>query len=391
MRLEQYTVEEKKREAIIMQNDRYWQAKKITLIGALVNALLGFIKLLGGGFFHSHALVADGLHSFSDLITDVMVLFASKYGSQDADDSHPYGHQRIETAATLFLSLVLILAGFGIAWDSIDEIIHKSHTMPGWLALPIAALSILANEGLFHYTQHIGKRIHSDLIIANAWHHRSDAASSIVVLIGLLGSLAGFVYLDAIAAVVVGLMIIHMGWSYGWNSVKELVDTAVDQQTIATVEQLILQVDGVQKIHQLRSRMMGRDIFIDVHILVEPYISVSEGHFIAQHVHVALTDALERVKDVTVHVDPEDDETSCPSLHLPSRSKLEGDLLLKWQQEYPEIKNWVLHYLDGKLTVDLICDKKFDPGLAYEHIQKDLYQRQKHIEVRFYTQHGLAS
>lgn len=370
-----------------MQHDRYWQAKKVTLIGALVNALLGFIKLLGGIFFHSHALVADGLHSFSDLITDVMVLFASKYGSQDADDSHPYGHQRIETAATLFLSLVLILAGAGIAWDSIIEIVHKSHTMPGWLALPIAALSILANESLFHYTQHIGKRIHSDLIIANAWHHRSDAASSVVVLIGLLGSLAGFVYLDALAAVVVGLMIIHMGWSYGWNSVKELVDTAVDPQTIATVEQLILQVDGVQKIHQLRSRLMGRDIFIDVHILVAPHISVSEGHFIAQHVHVALMDALERVKDVTVHVDPEDDEISCPSLHLPSRSKLEEELLLQWQQEHAEIKHWVLHYLDGDLTVDLICDQTFDSWPAlYKRIQDDLHKQSQIHRVRLYTQ-----
>lgn len=370
-----------------MQHDRYWQAKKVTLIGALVNALLGFIKLLGGIFFHSHALVADGLHSFSDLITDVMVLFASKYGSQDADDSHPYGHQRIETAATLFLSLVLILAGAGIAWDSIIEIVHKSHTMPGWLALPIAALSIFANEGLFHYTQHIGKRIHSDLIIANAWHHRSDAASSVVVLIGLLGSLAGFVYLDALAAVVVGLMIIHMGWSYGWNSVKELVDTAVDPQTIGTVERLILQVDGVQKIHQLRSRSMGRDIFIDVHILVAPHISVSEGHFIAQHVHVALMNALERVKDVTVHVDPEDDEISCPSLHLPSRSKLEEELLLRWQQEHNEIKYWVLHYLDGDLTVDLICDLTLDSWPAlYKRIQADLHKQSQVHRVRLYTQ-----
>ncbi len=371
-----------------MQHERYWQAKKVTLIGALVNALLGFIKLLGGIFFHSHALVADGIHSFSDLITDIMVLFASKYGSQDADDSHPYGHQRIETAATLFLSLILILAGIGIAWDSILEIIHKTHTVPGRLALPIAVLSIVANEGLFHYTQRVGKRIHSDLIIANAWHHRSDAASSVVVLIGLLGSLAGFIYLDALAAVIVGFMIVHMGLNYGWNSVKELVDTAVDPQIIATVEQLILQVDGVRKVHQLRSRLMGRDIFIDVHILVAPHISVSEGHYIAQHVHVTLMDALERVKDVTVHVDPEDDETSCPSLHLPSRSKLEKELLVRWQQDYPEIQYWILHYLDGKLSIDLICDQKFNAWSSLnKRIQDDLHQQSLIIKFRLYTKH----
>jgi cation diffusion facilitator family transporter len=370
-----------------MQHERYSEAKKVTLIGALINALLGFIKLIGGVLFHSHALIADGVHSFSDLITDVMVLFASKYGSQAVDDSHPYGHQRIETAATLFLSLVLIMAGTGIAWDSITEISNKSHTMPGWLSLPIAVLSILANEGLFHYTQRVGQRIKSDLIIANAWHHRSDAASSIVVLIGLLGSLAGFIYLDALAAVIVGLMIIQMGWSYGWNSVKELVDTAVDPDIIANIEKLILQVGGVTKIHQLRSRSMGRDIFLDVHILVEPHISVSEGHFIAQHVHVALMKALEQVKDVTVHVDPEDDETSCPSLHLPSRKALEKQILLPWQKEYPAIQSWVLHYLDGKLTIDVICDQTFDawPTL-HKRIQKDLDQPLQIDLVRVYTQ-----
>ncbi len=370
------------------KHGRYLQAKKVTLIGAIINALLGFIKLIGGIIFHSHALAADGIHSFSDLITDGMVLFASKYGSQDADDTHPYGHQRIETAATLLLALFLILVGAGIAWDSLAEIIRKSHDMPGWLTLPIAILSILANEGLFHYTQRVGKHIQSALLIANAWHHRSDAASSIVVVIGLVGSLAGFVYLDALAAVIVGLLIIKMGWSYGWNSVKELVDTAVEPQMIITIKQIILDVSGVQKIHQLRTRMMGHDIFIDVHILVSPCISVSEGHFIAQHVHQALMNQLGQVKDVTVHVDPEDDETSCPSLHLPSRLTLEQALLQPWRQEYPEIQSWVLYYLDGTLTIDLICDEKLSQWQAlYNRIQTDLHLQPQVISVRLYTRH----
>jgi len=371
-----------------MQADRYWQAKKVTLIGALINALLGFIKLIGGIIFNSHALVADGIHSFSDLITDFMVLFASKYGSQDADDSHPYGHQRIETAATLLLSLLLTLAGTCIAWDSLLDIMHKSIDIPNWLALPIAALSILVNEILFHYTQHVGKRIGSNLIIANAWHHRSDAASSIVVLIGILGSLAGFNYLDAAAAIVVGLMIIHMGWTYGWNSIKELVDTAVAPDMRTKIEQIILQIDGIEKVHQLRSRSMGHDIIIDVHILVAPNISVSEGHYIAQHVHFALMDSLARVKDVTVHVDPEDDEVSRPSLHLPTRSALEQELLLKWRAHYPEIKYWVLHYLDGKLTIDLMCDPYLTPSPElYKQIQEDLHQHPLVEGVRLCTQH----
>lgn len=342
------------------QHDRYWQAKKVTLTGAVVNALLGLIKLIGGFMYHSHALVADGVHSFSDLFTDVMVLFASKYGSLDADDSHPYGHQRIETAATLLLSLLLMLAGGGIAWDAIDELIKSDHVMPNWLSLPIICISILANETLFHYTLHIGKRINSALITANAWHHRSDAASSLVVLVGLIGSLAGYIYLDAIAAIIVGLMIIKMGWDYGLNSVKELVDTAVEPELLAQIEQIIQNIDGVQKIHQLRSRYMGGDVLIDVHILVSPKISVSEGHYIAQHVHNVLVDEIASVKDVIVHVDPEDDEVCSPSLHLPSRKVLQEQLLNEVHIDFPQILFWNVHYLDGKISIDIACSEQFN-------------------------------
>lgn len=371
----------------MQQDDRYLQAKKVTLIGALINALLGCIKLIGGLFFHSHALAADGLHSFSDLITDAMVLFASKYGSQDADDSHPYGHQRIETAATLFLSLILALVGAGIAWDSIYEMIHHAHTVPNSLTIPIAILSILANEGLFHYTQVIGRRIQSDLIFANAWHHRSDAASSIVVLFGLIGSLAGFVYLDAMAAIVVGVLIIHMGWTYGWNSVKELVDTAIDPQKFATIKDIIMHVDGVQKVHQLRTRMMGPDIYVDVHILVSPYISVSEGHYIAQHVHHVLMSQLEHIKDVTVHVDPEDDEISSPSLDLPNRLAVEQRFVKQWHELYPGILSSVLHYIDGTLTIDLFCTEELSQSQAlFKQIKTDLCHQIDIVQVNVYSQ-----
>ncbi|HHF7347841.1 TPA: cation diffusion facilitator family transporter [Legionella feeleii] len=376
----------------MIQQDRYWQAKKVTLIGALTNAVLGVIKLIGGFLYHSHALAADGVHSFADLITDFMVIFASKYGSQDADDSHPYGHQRIETAATLILALLLILAGIGIAWDSLDEIIHGNHDKPGWIALPIALLSIVANEILFHYTRHVGTSIQSALVLANAWHHRSDAASSIVVALGLIGSLAGFLYLDAIAAIIVGCMIVKMGWSYGWNSVKELVDTAVDPKLLTQIEQTIQSVDGVEKIHQLRSRFMGGDILIDVHILVTPHISVSEGHYIAQHVHRTLIKQFMRVKDVIVHVDPEDDEITCPSFNLPSRKVLQKKLLLAWQLEYPELQDWTIHYLDGKMTIDLICKNNSTRLESLKgRISSDLQAYQEIKQVRVLSQQGVIT
>lgn len=372
------------------QNYRFTQAKRVTLAGALVNFILGIMKLVGGFFYHSHALVADGVHSFSDLFTDFMVLFASKYGSLDADDTHPYGHQRIETAATLALSLFLILAGSGIAWDAINEIMHGTHTVPNWLSLPIISFSIIANELLFHYTRYVGKRIQSQLIIANAWHHRSDAGSSIVVLLALIGSLYGFVYLDAVAAVIVGVMIIKMGWDYAWNSVKELVDTAVNPELLTQIETIIMNVDGVERVHQLRSRFMGGDIFIDVHILVSPKISVSEGHYIAQHVHQVLIDRVESIKDVTVHVDPEDDEVSSPSLHLPNRSVINDLFHNEIHIDFPEILFWNVHYLHGKMSIDITCTEGFTQWKTlHDKIILALKLQDDIEEVRLFSLHEI--
>ena len=361
---------------------RYWEAKKVTMIGALINALLGIVKLIGGAFSHSHALIADGFHSLSDLLTDGMVLFASKYGSLEADDTHPYGHQRIETAATLMLSLLLGVAGAGIAWDAIDELLNQSHTAPTLWALPIAVLSIIANELSFQYTKYVGQKIQSDLILANAWHHRSDAASSVVVTLGLIASFMGYIAFDAGAAVIVGFLIIKMGWDYGWNSIKELIDTAVDNRTLEKIENIIKNVPGVIRIHQLRSRFMGGEILIDVHVLVSPTISVSEGHYIAQHVHHELVSELEKVRDVVVHVDPEDDELTQPCLHLPNREYIDKHLIRPWQQAFPFIDKWTIHYLDGCLYVDLFLTEDGKKAQALKaYVENDAQQRSYPLKV----------
>ena len=333
---------------------RYKQAKRVTLLGAVINSLLGVSKLVGGVWFHSSALIADGFHSLSDLLTDGMVLVASKYGSQAADDAHPYGHQRIETATTYVLSLLLIITGLAIAWDALRHLTQHELEHPGILTLPIAFFSIVANEALFWYTRHVGRTIKSDLVIANAWHHRSDAASSLIVLAGLLGSFAGYPSLDGVAAFVVGLLIIKMGVNYGWKSIKELVDTGVEAKLRLEIKHTISQIDGVRKIHQLRSRLMGSDIFIDLHVQVDPMISVSEGHFIAQNVHYKLIGNIPGIKDVTVHIDPEDDEINSPSQDLPNRHTLETNFIATWRKQFPGIQTCLLHYLDGKLIIDLI-------------------------------------
>ena len=359
-------------------NQRYKKAKQITIIGGITNILLGLTKIIGGAISHSHALIADGVHSFADVITDIMVVFASKYGSQDADAAHPYGHQRIETAATMLLSLLLILAGIGIAWDACSNLFTLPHDIPNILSVPIAIASIVVNEIFYHYTLSVGKSIRSDLLIANAWHHRSDAGASLIVLFGLLGSMYGWPLLDPLAAVIIGGLIIKMGISYGWRSVTELIDTAVDTQTLLAAEELIQSIPGVQKIHQLRSRRMGKDIFLDLHIQVSPWISVSEGHFIAQNVHYSLMKHNPEIKDVTVHVDPEDDETSSPSKHLPTRAQLEETWLNILKEQYPEIINWTLHYIDGELYIDLIINGQLNncseiKQQIKEHVKKQPY------------------
>lgn len=346
-------------------SERYKKARQVTLVGALINFFLGVIKTVGGVIFFSHALVADGIHSFADLFADLLVVFASKFGSEEADKQHPYGHQRIETAATLLLSLFLIIAGGAIGWDAIEALFYVQQS-PDKLAIIIAVVSIIANEGLFHYTRHIGRHIKSELLIVNAWHHRSDSLSSVVVAVGLIGTWLGLAHLDAVAAIVVALMIIKMGWDYSWDSVKELIDTAVDEDILHEIEQIIESVHGVDMMHQLRTRSMAGDIYIDVHVQVAPMISVSEGHHIAQNVHRTLLQKIEHVKDVTVHIDPEDDEEACPSFHLPSRAVLEKEIFSDVRDKHPEIDHIVIHYLDGNIYIDMILKDELEDSAALE-------------------------
>lgn len=334
---------------------RYKKAKTVTLIGAFANACLGVLKIVYGLIGHSSALLADGVHSLSDLLTDMLVVLASKYGSIAADENHPYGHQRIETAATMFLSLLLIVVGVGVVTDGIRHFIMHSTKPHGVEVLSVAVLSILVNELLFHYTKRVGVNIRSQLLIANAWHHRSDAISSFVVLVGVMGSMMGYHHLDAVAACVVGLMIIQMGGKIGWNSINELTDAGVDASTLVKMESLIINCSGVVALHQLRTRSMGGAIFVDVHVMVSEDISVSEGHHIAQQVASTLRQEIALIADVTVHVDPEDDEVCNPSTHLPTRADLVMFLKEACQEMrgYQHLKRMTIHYLDGEINLHL--------------------------------------
>ncbi|MBS0357694.1 MAG: cation transporter [Proteobacteria bacterium] len=335
---------------------RYSQTKRMTIFVSFTNALLGFLKIIFGLLGHSMALVADGIHSFADLITDVLVFFAVRFSTQAADLEHPYGHARIETAATVLLAVIVILSGAGIAYDAVIEMHEKTLQKPDFYVLVVAFISIVIKEILYRYTLRVAKHIDSRLLQANAWHHRSDAAASMVVLIGITGAILGFRYLDAIAAIIVGLMVAKMGWELGWSSIRELIDTGVDPELLEKMHETISTVPGVRFIHQLRTRSMSGRILVDVHVQVDPDLSVSEGHYIGHQVHHQLQKKIPSIQDVTVHIDPENDEVAPLTHDLHPREEVlkvleEKCRGLKGSDEMTHIH---LHYLSGKIQVEIV-------------------------------------
>lgn len=337
-------------------SQRYYAIRQVTLVGVVGNILLSIVKLIFGFIGQSQALIADGLHSLSDLISDGVVLMAAKYSSQDADANHPYGHGRFETVATVAVGGLLLMVAAGLLMDAGYRLLKPELLLqPGLISLVVTVVSLVTKEILYQYTVKVAKRVRSPMLQANAWHHRSDAVSSLIVLVGLLGGMAGVQWLDAIAAIGVSLMIAHIGWTLGWGGVSELVDTALDDEQIKEIKEIIQSVDGVRTLHELRSRRMGSQALVDVHILVNPKISVSEGHQIGEIVRHRLISDLEEVGDVLIHVDPENDAKVHPNLKLPLRHEIITRLQKKWEKEGIIIdqEQVTLHYLGGKLTVDI--------------------------------------
>jgi cation diffusion facilitator family transporter len=333
-------------------SERSAETQRVTVIGALVNLLLAAVKLVVGFMAQSAALVADGIHSVSDLLSDVLVWFAARHAGEAPDAEHPYGHGRFETAATLALGILLGFVALGIVWEAVERTASGETAVPGTLAIYAALFSIAANEGLYWYTVLVARRINSPMLKANAWHHRSDAVSSIVVLVGVAGAMLGWPYLDAVAAIIVGAMIAKIGWDLGWEAMCELVDTALDEEDVQRAREVIMAVDGVRSVHMLRTRKQGHEAAADVHVQVAPHLSVSEGHMISQAVEDRLKETVEAITDVTVHVDPEDDEQAPPCSGLPLREEAVAQLRTLWPQ-VPEPYDIVLHYLSGKIHIEL--------------------------------------
>ena len=328
---------------------------RVTLVGALVNVFLSIIKIGFGILGQSAALLADGVHSLSDLASDLLVLVAIKLGAREADHDHPYGHRRFETIATVILGIGLIIIAGGIAWDVYERVLQPERLLiPQRSALGIAAISILANEWLYQYTKRVANITRSKLLLANAWHHRSDAISSIVVLIGVAGSLLGYIWADAMAAVIVALMVAKIGVSLVSDSIKELVDTGLSEELVDKIRVEIAATKGVRNIHLLRTRQMGEDALVDAHIVVNSRITVSEGHMIADVVRDILIDKFDDVQEVLVHVDPENDEFKVVHEKPLLREDVERLLKEYLVENYPLIDSFRIHYIKGFLDLEVI-------------------------------------
>lgn len=329
--------------------------KKITIIGGVVNLVLSILKIGFGWLGQSHALIADGFHSLSDLLTDGLVYYASHHAGHEADEEHPYGHARFETLATVILGSLLVAVAGAIIWGAIARFFNDQVITHGWLIIVIAILSVLAKEVMFHLTMRTAKETRSDLLKANAWHHRSDAISSFVVLVGVGLEMAGFRYFDSIAALIVGLMVVKIGVDLVLGASKELVDTALDADVVEQIKQVILSISGVRELHFLRTRKMGETALVDVHILVDPKISVSEGHLISETVRLSLIKKIANIGEVMVHIDPEDDEMYSPSVALPLRKSLLSLLDKAWEglPEKETVNHINLHYLEGNVEVEV--------------------------------------
>lgn len=284
--------------------ERYAAMSRSTWVSMAVNGGLSLMQFAAGVLAHSQGLIADGVHSLSDVVADIVVLLAGQQSKKDADHDHPYGHHRFETGASLALGALLLLVGVGLLWSAIQKIqapqdIPRVH----WPALWVAAVVLICKEALFRYLLRVAVGVKSSLLVANAWHARSDAASSLVVGLGVLGNLLGYTILDPIAALMVALWIGKMGWKFGWNALHDLMDRAVDDSEVDAIRDTLLSTPGVLGVHDVRTRKMGDMIVVDAHLEVKATLTVEQGHDIAVSARQRVMQR-HRVLDLMAHVDP---------------------------------------------------------------------------------------
>lgn len=281
--------------------------RKLSLVGIIGNVFLSAFKFIAGIMGNSSAMVSDAVHSLSDVFATFIAFLGVRFGRREADASHPYGHERIESLAAIVLGLILLVTGVGIGWVGLEKILagnYESLPIPGMIALVAAIVSIAVKEGMFWYTHHWARVIRSSAFEADAWHHRSDAMSSIGALVGVGGSMLGYPVLDPIASVVICLFILKQGISIIYDALKKMLDTSCGEQFEEEVRQLVDAENQVEHIDMLRTRMFGDKVYIDMEIAIDGSMQLTDAHAIAERVHDDIEHAFPEVKHVMIHVNP---------------------------------------------------------------------------------------
>ncbi len=281
------------------------QPIRVTLVGLVTNLFLLGLKLVVGILVGSAALIADAAHSFSDLVTDIVAIVGIRLSARPADESHAYGHGRYETIAASLIGVALVVAGIAITWNAGLSLYRQEHNIPGYPVLIVAAVSIVSKEWLYRITRRVARRVRSAALSANAWHHRSDALSSVAVLIGAVAGILGWGHGDHVAAIAVGVMVAVVGLSSIWKVFMELTEGSISAEERQSIVKAIESVRGVSGWHRLRTRLVGREVCMDVHVLVDKNLSVGEGHAVCTAVEEAIDLSLDRPVSVVVHCEPE--------------------------------------------------------------------------------------
>ena len=335
-------------------------ALKVTLLGLAANLILALAKGFIGIIANSSALIADAGHSVSDLLSDGITLWAVRMSGITTDKTHPYGHGKFATVGTFIISILLAFTGIGVAGHVFNRM--DATVVPGTIALWMAGIAIIVKEALFHVTRMVGRRTGSRVLMANAWHHRSDAISSVAALLGIAGAQLGIPLMDPIAGMLVAGLIIKTGIDIGYESIRELTDETVEEDVISELGKIMSGIEGVDHYHEMRARRMGPHLLVDLHIQVDSMMSISAAHQVAERVRLEILEKLPAVNEVLVHVDAEDDHVGDEGSELLQdivlmrpQGEIENDVK-KVLAEIPEIQGIThiyCHYLNQKLTVQV--------------------------------------
>ncbi|NLJ79224.1 MAG: cation transporter [Tissierellia bacterium] len=282
----------------------YKLGERASIITIIINVILAVVKVTAGVVGRSNAMLADGIHTLSDVFTTIIVLIGLRISSKEADERHPYGHEKYEPIFAKLLSVFLIATGLFIGYEGIGVLRSGNIATPGKIALVAAIISIVVKEGMYWYTSKVARKIRSISMEADAWHHRSDALSSVGTLVGIFGARMGFKILDPIAAIIVSIFVIKVGVDLYIESIRGLVDESADDKILLEIEDLTLSVEGVREIRNFRTRVFGNRIYVDINIHVDGNITVKEGHDIAEKVHNRIKESISDVKHCMVHVEP---------------------------------------------------------------------------------------